>query len=188
MIVALGCVLMSITWYFGSQIALRTEQLKELNPARYEAFQREQGLLNKALNMAGNMDRGGGQRLATRRGFDVGLATLDNYRGRDPNRAFGSTKAEHELMLSVTSTPVSERRRAEILRDLPIRSTTSVELLHSLHAFNADTDHLLRHRASVDPLLQPGQHEMDGHKLLMRDRAHLSTSYTPYSRRHFTVG
>jgi len=84
---------------FCSQIALRSEQLKELNPARYEAFQREQGLLKKAMNMAGSMDKSGGQRLATRRGFDVGLATLDNYRGRDPNRAFGSTKTEHELMV-----------------------------------------------------------------------------------------
>merc|ERR1712070_1313607 len=128
--------------------------------------------------MAGDKSLGGGHRLSTRRGFDVGLASLDNYRGRDPVRAFGSTKSEHELMLQVTGTPVSARRQSEMLRDLPIRASTSVELLHGMHHFNADTDHLLRQRASADPLLQPE----------FRERSSLPHNYTPYGKRHFTVG
>merc|ERR1711998_724566 len=136
----------SPAYYSGdvkSQIEMRKAQLKELNPQRAAAYEREQSLLNKSMGLAGSHDLGGGQRLSTRRGFDVGLASLDNYRGRDPVRAFGSTKAEHELMLQVTGTPVNDRRKTEILRDLPIRAATSVELLHSLHHYNADTDHLL---------------------------------------------
>ena len=76
------------------------QQLKELNPERYKAYQREQNLLDKSMGLAGSNSRGGGMRQSTRRGFDVGLASLDNYRGRDPVRAFGSTKAEHELMVT----------------------------------------------------------------------------------------
>merc|ERR1712216_180226 len=161
-----------------SQIAEKMAQLQELNPQRAAAYHREQSLLNKSMSLAGDKALGGGMRQSTRRGFDTGLASLDNYRGRDPVRSFGSTKAEHEMLMSVTGTPVSDRRRSEIIRDLPIRAASSVELLHGLHHYNADTDHVLRHRARADPLLQPEY----------RERASLPVSYTPYSKRHFIVG
>jgi len=90
-----------------SEIALRKQQLMELNPDRYAAWAREEALLSKSLNTASDTSRGGGQRQATRRGFDVGLSSLDNYRGRDPIRAFGSTKTEHELIVSPLLTPKS---------------------------------------------------------------------------------
>merc|ERR1711918_333759 len=169
------------TYFTGTakdQIARNLEALAALNPERAAAYKRDAKLLNKSLSMASSTAPGGSMRMSTRRGFDVGLANLDNYRGRDPVRAFGSTRAEHELMLQVTGTPVSERRQAEILRDLPIRSSTSVELLHGLHHFSADTDHLLRQRAAADPILQPE----------FRERARQPVAYTPYSKRHFTVG
>lgn len=40
-----------------------------------------------------------GNRLASRGGFDTNLAHLDHYRGRDPVRAFGSTKMEHQVLV-----------------------------------------------------------------------------------------
>ena len=79
----------------------RLRQLRELNPERADAYEREQALRNKSRDMACSKNLGGSSRLATRRGFDVGLASLDNYRGRDPIRAFGSTQAEHTMMVCV---------------------------------------------------------------------------------------
>merc|ERR1711918_178361 len=143
------------TYFTGTakdQIARNLEALAALNPERAAAYKRDAKLLNKSLSMASSTAPGGSMRMSTRRGFDVGLANLDNYRGRDPVRAFGSTRAEHELMLQATATPVSDRRRAELIRELPIRASTTVELLHGLHHYNADSEHLLRHRASQDPL------------------------------------
>ena len=43
-----------------------------------------------------------GNRLASRGGFDTNLAHLDHYRGRDPVRAFGSTKMEHQVLVTLT--------------------------------------------------------------------------------------
>merc|ERR1711881_528621 len=89
-------------------------ELRELNPSRAAAFARDDSLLTKNMSIAHNQ----GNALASRGGFDTGLAHLDHYRGRDPLRAFGSTRVEHDVMVNVAGTPVSDRRRGEIIRHL----------------------------------------------------------------------
>merc|ERR1712195_235409 len=111
-------------------------ELRSLNPARAQIFAREDTLLCKNMGISHVQ----GNRLASRGGFDTNLAHLDHYRGRDPVRAFGSTKMEHQVLTQVSGTPVSDRRRFEMLR--------------SVRRFNGDSEMLLRDRARVDPHLQ----------------------------------
>jgi len=129
-------------------------ELRALNPARAQIFAREDTLLCKNMGISHVQ----GNRLASRGGFDTNLSHLDHYRGRDPLRAFGSTKMEHQVLTQVSGTPVSDRRRSEMLRYLNaythMPAATTVELLHSVRRFNGNPERLLRDRARVDPLHQ----------------------------------
>eukprot|EP00658_Telonema_sp_P-2_P031638 TRINITY_DN2362_c0_g1_i2.p1 TRINITY_DN2362_c0_g1~~TRINITY_DN2362_c0_g1_i2.p1 ORF type:complete len:176 (-),score=38.75 TRINITY_DN2362_c0_g1_i2:130-657(-) len=130
-------------------------KLKELNPGRAAAFARDDSSLAHKLNISKTQ----GGKVASRAGFDTGLAHLDHYRGRDPLRAFGSTRLEHDIMVNIAGTPVSDRRRAEMVRYIHMNShlpaATTVELLHDVRRYNSDLNRRVRERTAMDPLLQP---------------------------------
>merc|ERR1711934_1325669 len=180
----------------GSRISMAGEprsvsslysELRELNPSRAAAFAREDSLLTKNMSIAHTQ----GNRLAARGGFDTGLSHLDHYRGRDPLRAFGSTRLEHEVMLNVAGTPVNDRRRAEMLRYVNnyshMPAATTVEMLHDLRGFHGDSERLLRTRASLDPVLQP---ENKAAVLTQTDSARYTPSRAPVPghHRYFVTG
>merc|ERR1712028_283791 len=97
-------------------------ELRSLNPARAQIFAREDTLLCKNMGISHVQ----GNRLASR--------------GRYPVRAFGSTKMEHQVLTQVSGTPVSDRRRSEMLRYLNaythMPAATTAEMLHSVRRFN----------------------------------------------------
>lgn len=161
--------------------------------------------------------RAQGNRLASRGGFDTGLAHLDHYRGRDPVRAFGSSKLEHDVMVrrwrshrltgrrlrwpaprsrtaaarrcSVISTRTRTCRRwaTRWAGQLSGRQATTVEMLHSLRKVHADTDRLLRDRARVDTLHQPENRAAVSTQV---ESARYTPSRTPIPghHRYFTTG
>merc|ERR1711865_898593 len=161
--------------------------LRALNPARAKIFAREDTLLCKNMGISHVQ----GNRLASRGGFDTNLSHLDHYRGRDPVRAFGSTKMEHQVMTQVAGTNVSDRRRSEMIRYLNaythMPAATTVEMLHGIRRFNGDSERLLRDRARVDPL-----HQIENRAQIATQES--SARYTPSRTsslghsRYFTTG
>jgi len=120
-------------------------ELWSLAPGRALQVEANSAFLAKSLELSAVQ----GTLQARRKGFEMDSAEVDSYRQPD---LFDLDQAHmrEPLMQEVWEQPVSLRRKQDLVRDLPLRSTTKMDMLHDLREADGEAHHQAALEAEVE--------------------------------------